>query len=303
MEDAVVADETETARGGVVTPPTDILAPLGPVEKFLERVPLPPDEYVCRGGMVMGEQSKYLSWDFPDTLPQITIIQITDVQFGHVCCKYSRVIEFRDWVLADPTRFMIWTGDMIDAWAAWSPGRPYENIADPQTQVFKFCEAWAPARHRVLGYVGGNHERRAIPGFGDLGVLLAMLLKIPYSNGKQHIDVHFGKHTPFKITQWHGRGGARTKGTVAQTLHRFASEGDSQLYLMGHLHQPLIMPFWKERRGPNQRVVLQKCVAALGSSFLEHYGTYGEVAGYSGHDVLMPCTVLEPDGKWVVLLR
>lgn len=193
------------------------------------------------------------------------LIQLTDVQFGHVHCKYQRVMEFRDWVLAAENRFMVWTGDMIDAWAAWSPGRPWENIADPQTQVFKFCEVWAPARHRVLGYVGGNHERRAIPAFGDLGVLLATLLKVPYSNGKQHIDVFFGKHAPFKITQWHGRGGARTKGTVAQTLHRFANDGDSQLYLMGHLHQPLIMPFWKEARGAAQRVVLQKCVAALGS--------------------------------------
>ena len=276
---------------------------LGPVEKFLDIITLPKNEYIQTSGMVYGEQTKYVTWEFPDTLKDIYIIQITDVQFGHVMCKYKRVIEFRDWVLAEPNRFMIWTGDMIDAYAAWSPGRPWENIADPQTQVFKFCEAWAPARHRVLGFVGGNHERRAIPAFGDLGVLLATLLKIPYSNGKQHIDIYYGKHKPFKITQWHGRGGARTKGTVAQTLHRFASEGDSQLYLMGHLHQPLIMPLWKERRGTNQKVVIQKCIAALGSSFMEGYGTYAEVAGYADHDVLMPCAVLEPTGHWQVVLR
>lgn len=276
---------------------------LGPVEKFLDLVTLPKNEYLQTSGMVYGEQTKYVSWDFPDTLPQIQVIQITDVQFGHVMCKYSRVIEFRDWVLAEPTRFMVWTGDMIDAWAAWSPGRPYEQIADPQTQVFKFCETWAPARHRVLGFVGGNHERRAIPAFGDLGILLATLLKIPYSNGKQHIDLYYGKHKPFKITQWHGRGGARTKGTVAQTLHRFAQDGDSQLYLMGHLHQPLVMPFWKERRGANQKIVMQKCIAALGSSFMDTYNTYAEVAGFGGHDVLMPCAELEPNGKWQMSLR
>ena len=279
------------------------LAPLAPVEKFLNTVSLPANEHLCTTGMVMGGQSKYVSWTLPDTLQDVYLIQITDVQFGHVMCKYKRVIEFRDWVLSEPNRFMIWTGDMIDAWAAWSPGRPFEQIADPQTQVFKCCEVWAPARHRVLGYVGGNHERRAIPGFGDLGILLATLLKIPYSDGKQHIDITYGKHRPFKITQWHGRGGARTKGTVAQTLHRFASEGDSQYYLMGHLHQPLIMPIWKETRGANQKVVMRKCVAALGSSFMEYYGTYAEAAGYSAHDVLMPCAVLEPSGRWSVQLR
>lgn len=274
-----------------------------PVEQFLAGLDLAPDVLKHGSGMQMGEQTKYVSWYVPHTFETLELVQITDVQFGHVYCKYERVLEYRDWVLSEPNRFMIWTGDLIDAWAMWSPGRGFEQIGDPMSQLFKFCEVWAPARHRVLGYVGGNHERRAIPAFGDLGVLIAALLKIPYSNGKQLIDVYFGKHKPFKIAQWHGRGGARTKGTVAQTLHRFANDGDSQLYLMGHLHQPLIMPFWKESRDVSQNIKLQKCIAALGSSFMDTYGTYGEVAGYASHDVLMPRAVLTPDGKWELTLK
>jgi hypothetical protein len=253
--------------------------------------------------MIIDGNAKYVTWDFPTSLKTLELIQITDVQFGNKYCKVDRVREFRDWVLDAPNRFMIWTGDMVDAWAMWSPGTAFEQIGDPQSQIFQFAEMWAPARHRILGYVGGNHERRAIPGFGDLGVLLAALLAIPYSRGRQLIDVHYGTHKPFKISQWHGKGGARTKGTVAQNLHRYASDGDSQLYLMGHLHQPLILPFWKEKRGVGQKVVSTKCIAALGSSFLETWGTYGEVAGYSGHDVLMPCAQIEPNGKWQLNLR
>jgi len=224
------------------------------------------------------------------------------VQFGHVRCKYDRVLEYRDWILAKDNRMLILTGDMIDAWAAWSPGRGFEQIGDPMSQVFKFCEVWAPVRHRILGYVGGNHERRAIPGFGDLGTLIAGLLAIPYSNGRQMIDVYFGDHQAFQIQQWHGRGGARTKGTVAQTLHRFMGQGDAQLYLMGHLHQPMIIPDWKERRH-GKKVVAKKCIGALGSSFLETWGSYCEVAGYGMSDVLMPMVTLEADGKWEMRLR
>jgi hypothetical protein len=273
------------------------------IEQYVSKLELADDVYRHTSGMNIDGNSKYVTWEFPTSLKTLELIQITDVQFGHKFCKVNRVKEFRDWVLDAPNRFMIWTGDMVDAWAMWSPGTAFEQIGDPQSQIFKFAEMWAPARHRILGYVGGNHERRAIPGFGDLGVLLAALLQIPYSRGRQLIDVHFGKHTPFKISQWHGRGGARTKGTVAQTLHRYASEGDSQLYLMGHLHQPMILPFWKERRGVGQNVVTTKCIAALGSSFLETWGTYGEVSGYSGHDVLMPCAQIEPSGKWQLNLR
>jgi hypothetical protein len=276
-----------------------------PIEQFMAGLDLAPDVHRMTSGMVIGEQTKYVSWEIDQKkFDYIDLLQITDVQFGHVRCKYDRVLEYRDWVLAEDHRMMIWTGDMVDAWAMWSPGRGFEQIGDPMSQIFKFCEIWAPARHRVLGYVGGNHERRAIPGFGDLGVLLAALLRIPYSNGRQLIDIYFGKHQPFQISQWHGRGGARTKGTVAQTLHRFAGEGDSQLYLMGHLHQPMIIPGWKEVRDKQrQRIVAKKYIAALGSSFMDLWGSYGEVAGYGMSDVLMPMTRLDAAGGWEVVLR
>lgn len=268
-------------------------------------VQMRPTEHRMTSGMVYGQQIKYVRWEFsPRKFDQIELLQMTDMQFGHVDCKYERVIEYRDWVLAEPNRFMLWTGDNTDAWAMWSPGRPFDQIADPQGQVFKFCETWAPARHRILGYVGGNHERRAIPGFGDLGLLIATLLKIPYSNGRQMIDVAYGKHDPFTIALWHGTGGARTKGAVAQVLDRFLGRENAQLCLMGHLHQPMILPAWREVRDhARQRLVLQKRFGAISSSFLETWNTYGEIAGFSAHDVLMARAVLDPDGHWEVTLR
>lgn len=263
------------------------------------------NDYAMTTGMLIGAESKYVSWDIPaKKFDNIELMQITDMQYGHVGCRVHRVIEYRDWVLAKPNRFMLWTGDNVDAWAMWSPGRPFEQIGDPQSQVFQFCELWAPARHRILGYVGGNHERRAIPGFGDLGILIASLLKIPYSGGRQMVDVYFGKHEPFRISLWHGTGGARTKGTVAQGLARFMEQGDSQLYLTGHVHQPLLIPTWKEVRDvKNRRVTLRKSIGCVGSSFMETWGTYGEVAGYAGGDVMMGNARLEADGKWEVSLR
>lgn len=267
---------------------------------------LPADVLKCSTGMQIGEQAKYVTWTIPTTPKYRTVelSQITDVQFGHIACKYERVIEYRDWILSEPNRFMLWTGDNVDAWAMWSPGRAFDQLGDPQSQVMKFVEVWGPARHRVLGYVGGNHERRALPGFGDLGTLIAMLLGIPYSNGRQLIDIRYGQHNPFQISLWHGVGGARTKGTVAQILDRFMSRGDSQVYLMGHLHQPMIIPGWREVREPGQnRIGVRKCFGAVGSSFLSTWGTYGEIAGYSSHDVLMPRIVLEPNGKYEVTLK
>ena len=248
-------------------------------------------------------EAKWIHCDFSDAkFSNLELVQITDMQWGHIACKRARVREYRDWILASPNKFMIWTGDNVDAAHAQSKGTTYDNTGTPQTQCFEFCEEWAPAAHRVLGYVGGNHERRTLTQFGDLGIHIASTLKIPYSRGQQLIDIKFGDHDVFQISQWHGLGGAATMGTVAQKLWRFASEGDSQLYLMGHHHKPMIIPFWKQRRGQHG-IKAVKTFAACGSSFLDTWGSYAEVAGYAPSDVLMPRAVLGKHGDFELTLK
>lgn len=275
----------------------------GPVDQLAARLALAPDEHRTTTGMLVQGETKFITWEFPASLKRLEIIQITDMQWGAVCCNRKRIVEYRDWILEKPTRFMVWTGDNIDAATMQSKGTTWENVGSPQYQLYEFCEIWAPARHRILGYVGGNHERRCLQTFGDLGITIAALLRIPYSRGKQLIDVRFGQWDCFKINQWHGAGAAMTKGTVAQKLWRFASEGDGDLYLMGHHHQAMTIAFWKERRGARGRIRSVKTFAATGTSFLEFWGSYGEVQGFAPSDVLMPRAVIGADGSFELTLK
>lgn len=256
-------------------------------------------------GMHYGSEAKYVSWYFDDNkFDTVELLHVTDVQFGHIECRVHRVQEYIQWVLKEPQRFILFGGDNVDSANVMSPGTPWENLCDPQSQVYRFCELFAPVRHRILGYCGGNHERRGIKTFGDLGLLIATLLRIPYSAGKQLIDIHFGKHKPFKVSLWHGTGGARTAGAKMQMLHRFMQEGDSQVYLVGHLHDALVKFDWRSTRklGRND-VHMTKIAGAMSSSFLSHWGTYAEVAGLSPSDVLMARIVLEPDAEWGISLK
>jgi len=257
-------------------------------------------------GMSYGRENKYVTWKFSaEEHKTLELIHITDVQFGHVECKNDRIIEYRDWVLSKTNRFVLFGGDMIDASTILSPGSPWENICEPQSQVYKFCELWAPARHRILGSVGGNHERRGQKTFGDIGLLIAYLMKIPYSSGQQLIDIHYGEHKPFKVHLYHGRGAARTKGAKVMMLYQFMKDyPGSQLYLVGHLHDCFILPtvVWDRIPGKND-VKMHKAVGAMSSSFLNFWGTYAEVAGMSCNDVLMARTILEPSGKFEVTIR
>lgn len=258
-------------------------------------------------GMHFEQQSKYVTWkfttkQFPDG---IEVLHITDTQFGHIMCQDKRIVEYRDWVLAAKNRFVFFGGDMVDAATRVSIGSPFENICDAQGQIYRFCEIMAPMRHRILGFVGGNHERRGVPTFGDLGSLLAFLMNIPYSNGQQLIDLQYGDWKPFKVHLFHGKGAAQTKGAKVMMLQKFIYENPgSDLYLVGHLHDCFILPLIRTERviGEN-RVKMKKYYGGMSSSFLETWGTYAEVSGMSPTDVLMLRTIIEPNGKSEMTIR
>lgn len=259
---------------------------------------------VLKQSMVIDGQARRLTWDFSKVnIKTLELLQITDVQFGHKACDTETVEKYLAWVLSQENRYILFGGDMVDAGHVQSKGSPFEQVGDPQEELWQFCKLFAPVRHRVLGYVGGNHERRSIPTFGDIGKSIATVLELPYSPGKQHIDINFGDHKPFKISMWHGGGGGQTKGTLANGLVKFMNQADSQLYLLGHLHQAMVVQESREIRAKG-KMVLQKIVGARGSSFLKHYGTYAEVIiGANPQTIQMPRAVLERNGHWELTLR
>ena len=232
----------------------------------------------------------------------VELIHLTDLQVGARAFNRPRFLEYREWILSKRYRYVLLGGDLIDSATKLSKANPYENTSEPIWQVKEVVELLRPLQGRILGYVGGNHERRTIPTFGDSGALIAERLEVPYSRGVQLLDIHFGLHRPFKVSLWHGGGAARTKGAKAQMLHRFMSQADSTVYLVGHIHDSLLLWDWREeRRAGKSR--LQKIVGIMSSSFLDYWGTYAEVAAMSPSDTMMARIVLEPSGHWEVTMR
>lgn len=263
-----------------------------------------PNVIPMTGGMHYAEQTKYIGWNCSKLKEPLELLHMTDLQFGHVLARLDKIVEYRDWVLAEPNRYMLWGGDMIDAGTRISISSPWEQICEPQGQIYKFCDLMAPARHRILGFVGGNHERRGIPTFGDLGSLIAHILEVPYSAGRQFIDFNFPKGKSFRVDLFHGRGAAQTAGAKMQMLHTFMQSGDAQIYLVGHLHDAMVKYNWRMVRDPlNHKVNLMKIAGAMSSSFLDYFGSYAEVAGLQANGLMMARVIVEPSGHWELTLR
>lgn len=273
---------------------------------YLERLHAgaPLDILKLHTSMQYGEEVKYVTahFDLAKFPRQIEILHITDVQFGHRSCNVDKFVEYRDWILSKKNRFVLFGGDMVDAATCLSIASPYENTEEPQGQVYRFVELAMPMRHRILGYVGGNHERRGVKTFGDLGKLIAMLLKVPYSAGKQFVDIHYGDHQPFRNALWHGGTGSRTKGAKAQMIHRWMQQGNADVYWVGHLHDTMMIGDVRTRTADGM-VHTEKYAGVMSSSFLEHWGTYAEVSGMPAGDTQMWRLILMPDGHSELTLR
>jgi hypothetical protein len=287
--------------------PTKIVkrSPASTLDYLRRLLDAPPYDIKLSTGMQYGSQWKYVTWDFPRKFDTVELLHITDTQFGHVEAQVDRMKEYRDWVLREPNRYVLFGGDMIDAANVFSPGMPWENICDSSGQIFQFCELFAPMRHRILGYVGGNHERRGLKTFGDLGLLIAAILQVPYSSGRQLLDLYFGSHKPFQVDLWHGRGASRTDGAkVMMVMNYVKDHPGSDLYLTGHLHDCFVFQKAREHRiHDRQNVKIKKYYAGMSSSFLNTWGTYAEVSGMSITDVAMLRVRLEPTGHSEVTIR
>ena len=276
--------------------------------EFVRKLGIEPRDFKLYTGMSHGHQEKYVTVRFTEQQVKkwgfLEILHITDVQFGHICLSKTRVKEYNDWVLAEPNRFVVFGGDMIDAANIFSPGQPWENVFETQSQVYQFCAIYAPIAHRVLGYVGGNHERRGLKTFGDIGILLAKLLQLPYSSGQQFIDIHFGKWNAFKVDLWHGKGAAITPGARMNMLYAAMMASDANLVLVGHLHDAFCKFRWmKSRDANNLKIKFIKQGGAMSSSFLEYVGSYAEVMNMPMSDCLMAVARVESTGHWGLQLR
>src|SRR5260370_1364937 len=109
-----------------------------PVEGLIAKLKFPEDAFLSATHVLIHGETKYISWDFNDAkFNTLELLQITDAQFGHICCKVNRLIEYRDWVLSKPNRYMIWTGDNIDSATMQSKGTTWENTGTPQHQLFE----------------------------------------------------------------------------------------------------------------------------------------------------------------------
>lgn len=215
---------------------------------------------------------------------RLTIIPLADAHYGsqefNETLWHNTIKRIQD----DEHCFCVIVGDLIDNGLKNSLTNVYDATCSPRDQKEWLYNELLPIKDKILGAVGGNHERRTQkeadqdPMYDVLCRLnidhiyrpniCFMQIKLTYEAGgkeKQRITYSFA------IT--HGAGGGQYIGSSANRVQNFgmAIEGIDCL-ITGHTHKPVTFPVAK-LLFVNGAVMRRQFVVAVASSFL-NYGGY-----------------------------
>jgi hypothetical protein len=229
-----------------------------------------------------------------------------DEQIGHVACDDARVLKDIEWAAKNPHCLVVLLGDGIDSATKESPGYLRENKTTPLQQVKDYIALHKPIAGQIIGYVGGNHERRIDKALSDPGMTVSLIAeglstdkhKIPYSGGLLLLDVHWRGHL-WTLTLFHGAGAAQTAGSKIQRMQRNMLLTDSLITLSGHLHDEAKTSrrFLKRMNDGTIKVVKQTALQC--GTYMKYIGSYGEIGGMSPTGPDMIVIEFKPDGKYI----
>ena len=230
-----------------------------------------------------------------------------DEQLGHVTCDKERVKKDIGWVAKNPQCLVMLLGDAIDSATKESPGSVKENEpGGPIQQAMEYVRIHKPIQNRIIGYVGGNHERRIDKALTEGGAGVRLIAeglstpehKIPYSGGLLLLDLYWRGHL-WTFTLFHGAGAASTPGSRTQRLQRNILLTDSLITLSGHLHDEMKTSRRFVKRSSDGTIKIAKQTSLQCGTYLQYIGSYGEVGGMAPTGPDMIVIELLADGRYI----
>ena len=223
---------------------------------------------------------------------RMTIIPLADAHYGSREFNEVRWHNTIKRIQDDPKCFCVLVGDLIDNGLKNSVTNIYEATASPSEQKEWLYNELKPIGEKILGAVGGNHERRTAKE-ADQDPLFDVMLRLgkedKYRQNICFMKLRFeymfnGKRKQrygYNIAITHGAGGGMYIASAANRLQNYGQVIEGlDLLITGHTHRPLTFPVSK-LVFTEETIIQRQFVVAVASSFLD----YG---GYPAQKMLLP---------------
>jgi len=252
-------------------------------------------------------------------LKMLRVVPISDAHYGNHLFSLKHFRRTVNYIEANDDVVTFLNGDLCEAVTKNSLGDIYKQKMTPQEQRDWIISMLLPIKHKILGMVTGNHERRIYNETGvDLSLDIAKALSVPYRPSGMLLKISFGsgndRHPDKPYVFWgyftHGYGGARTKSAKAIKAERLATFLESSFYCMSHDHVANASPSTYLKPDPRThvdkvsgfevgKVTALRKMEIKTNAYLK-WGDYAEMGGFPPTDLYTPIIKLLPRGDDLV---
>lgn len=218
----------------------------------------------------------------------IKVYAIGDVHIGAAECDIEGFTSFIKQIEREPDSYIVLVGDIINngVRSASCPTNIYEETMPPSAQIDKAIELLRPVAHKILGFVGGNHELRTTKAVDiDPAHTIAALLGIPhlYRKNMAFVRIVLGEHGTrdhYALLLVHG------KSEAARKRFDFGVEGIDAV-IGGHVHRGNISKPARLVLSSRNTVSIKPLVSLTAVSWVD----YG---GYAARGLMLPAATSDP---------
>ena len=194
--------------------------------------------------------------DYPTDWPDCTIYPVADLHIGDPHADIGAVRALIQRIQDDPRGLVVLNGDLLNTAVKSSVSDIYGEVLHPMEAVIELVTMFRPLADKIIGATIGNHEARVYRNDGiDIMRLACRELGIEdkYSPEGVLIFLRFGTmdsngrladRNPrqlFTLYATHGSAGGRKEGAKAIRLADMATIVDADVYLMSHVHMPMVL--------------------------------------------------------------
>ena len=178
---------------------------------------------------------------------KVEILPLADLHMGDSKLKREMFDEFIDYVLAEPYRYVLCGGDLMNNAIKSSVSNIYEECMTPSQQKKSLKKELSPIKDRILVMVEGNHEARTSKETDQSPMEdIAEFLNVPYCEDEVILKVTFGKvrgkegkRQCYTIYTTHGNGGGKRPGSAINNIELVALGTEAHVFIMGHIHKKI----------------------------------------------------------------
>ena len=224
---------------------------------------------------------------------EIATIALGDVHLGSKEARIDKLKEKITTIKDNKNARCILMGDLLDLGLKDSVGGgSFDNDMEPEEQISGIIKLLNPIKNKIWCMLGGNHEERLRQRTSiDVNKIIAKELGTTYCGPNVFIKARIG-NINYSLFATHGSSGSISAAGKLNTIVKYSRYIDSDVYLMGHVHELLQHTENYFKIDMKDKMIRQhKRHFIITGHYLE-YGGYAEQKGYAPGKVGSPTIIL-----------